>query len=350
MEENTINKAIDGELSVGKDLSVGGGITSQGSSHFKKNLKVSGWLEAKNIKAANKGLFTTFADLYAAYPVPENGWWAIVGTDLPAPIYTAYGGTWTATGGEGGNPTIDAVDLSASIEALEEAVTDLETDLSTANETIASLSSSSEQTEQTVLDLTSDQTTMNSSLTELSAEVFPLTVSFSGAGIYEVGSTPSISLVWSVSRKGSTVTPTFQTLNGELAISPKTVTPTATTSYELSVTYDEITKTASQTAQFVYASYNGVLASGATFANNVSSLTKVIKDTKALTGSYTLSNQCVVYAYPASFGDLSSIKDANGFEYIDSYTKTTAQYDEQTYNVYTMTNPTTISGLTQIFS
>ena len=48
--------------------------------------------------------------------------------------------------------------------------------------------------------------------------------------------------------------------------------------------------------------------------------------------------------YPASFGVLSSIKDANNFEYINSYTYKTIEYDGVTYNVYVLTDAVTVEG------
>ena len=114
---------IDGDVSVGRNLAVGGGATVQGRAQFKGNVKVEGWLDAKNIKGANKGIFTTVEKLREAYPLPHDGWWAIVGRTLPGPIYVGDGGEWVATGEQGGNPTIDS-------EQYNEAVAELQNDIS----------------------------------------------------------------------------------------------------------------------------------------------------------------------------------------------------------------------------
>lgn len=98
---------IDGDVSVGRNTAIGGGVTVQGSSTIKGNLRVDGWLDAKNIKGANKGLFTTLAKLKEAFPHPRNGWWVIVGRSLPGPIYVGDGGEWVATGQNGGSPVIE---------------------------------------------------------------------------------------------------------------------------------------------------------------------------------------------------------------------------------------------------
>ena len=78
---------IEGDVSIGRHVGVGGNAHVQGNAVVKKNLIVEGWLEAKNVKSANKGLFTTVEKLREAYPRPHDGWWAIVGRSLPAPIY-----------------------------------------------------------------------------------------------------------------------------------------------------------------------------------------------------------------------------------------------------------------------
>ena len=53
----------------------------------------------------------------------------------------------------------------------------------------------------------------------------------------------------------------------------------------------------------------------------------------------------VVYAYPASFGNLTSIKDGNGFDNLASgWTKTTVQRGGVDYNVYTLNDPMSITG------
>lgn len=126
------NTQIDGDVSVGRNVAIGGRFTSQGGGLVKGNLKVEGWLEARNIKGANKGMFTTVEKLRAAYPHPHDGWWAIVGDTLPGPIYVGDGGKWVATGKTGGNPTVD----SYAIQKLQEDVADLQTEIDTLEDDI----------------------------------------------------------------------------------------------------------------------------------------------------------------------------------------------------------------------
>ena len=123
------SKHIDGDVSVGRNTAIGGDATVQGKTHLKGNVVVDGWLEAKNIKGAGKGLYTTVEKLKAAYPFPHDGWWALVGVSLPAPIYVADGGEWVPTGQSGGNPTIDSGQYNEAVEKLQEDITKLQDDI-----------------------------------------------------------------------------------------------------------------------------------------------------------------------------------------------------------------------------
>ena len=109
---------VDGDLSVGRNVNVGGKMTAQGDGHFKGGLRVDGWLEANNVECANKGVFSSLSKLRAAYPNPMAGWWAIVGTSLPGAVYEVTNGQWVATGGTGGNPSVNNEELEEVAAAL----------------------------------------------------------------------------------------------------------------------------------------------------------------------------------------------------------------------------------------
>lgn len=49
-----------------------------------------------------KGLYKTAEALRIAVPSPKDGDWAIVGTTVPGPLWSAAGGVWSATGESGG--------------------------------------------------------------------------------------------------------------------------------------------------------------------------------------------------------------------------------------------------------
>ena len=97
----------EGDVSIGRHVGIGGNANVQGNVVVHMNMKVEGWLDAKNIKGSNKGIFTTVEKLREAFPRPHDGWWAIVGKSLPSPIYVGDGGEWVATGESGGTPTLD---------------------------------------------------------------------------------------------------------------------------------------------------------------------------------------------------------------------------------------------------
>ena len=113
---------IDGDIAVGRNVTMGGKLEVAGSATIGHNLKVDGWLEAVNIKGANKGIFLTVEELRVAYPNPHDGWMAGVGSSTPFAAYVGKGGDWVATGG-----TIEVtVDMSQYTEGVEQLQTDID--------------------------------------------------------------------------------------------------------------------------------------------------------------------------------------------------------------------------------
>ena len=122
-ETNNIeNHSVGGSVAVGRDVTVGGRSTIRGNATFNRDVYISGWLNARNIRGAGKGLYETVDKLNSAYPNPENGWFALVGNTLPADIYRAWGGEWVATGQKGGEPVLDLAKLTELSESLENEV------------------------------------------------------------------------------------------------------------------------------------------------------------------------------------------------------------------------------------
>lgn len=119
-ETNNIeNHSVGGSVAVGRDITVGGRSTVRGNATFNRDVYISGWLNARNIRGAGKGLYETVDKLNSAYPNPENGWFALVGNTLPADIYRAWGGEWKATGQKGGEPVLEIAKLTELSESLE---------------------------------------------------------------------------------------------------------------------------------------------------------------------------------------------------------------------------------------
>lgn len=122
-ETNNIeNHSVGGSVAVGRDVTVGGRSTIRGNATFNRDVYISGWLNARNIRGAGKGLYETVDKLNSAYPNPENGWFALVGDTLPADIYRAWGGEWVATGQKGGEPVLEIAKLTELSESLENEV------------------------------------------------------------------------------------------------------------------------------------------------------------------------------------------------------------------------------------
>lgn len=112
---------IDGDVAVGRNVIAGGNAKIRGNVKVGHDLKVEGWLEAPNIKGANKGLFKIKEDLDAAYPYPEPGWIALVGTSLPADVYIANkDGKWVPAGGKSGEVVMDLSGLDELDERIDE--------------------------------------------------------------------------------------------------------------------------------------------------------------------------------------------------------------------------------------
>ena len=113
---------IDGDIAVGRNVTMGGKLEVAGSATIGHNLKVDGWLEAVNIKGANKGIFLTVEELRVAYPNPHDGWMAGVGSSTPFAAYVGKGGDWVATGG-----TIEVtVDMSQYTEGVAQLQDDID--------------------------------------------------------------------------------------------------------------------------------------------------------------------------------------------------------------------------------
>lgn len=133
-------------------------------------------------------------------------------------------------------------------------------------------------------------------------------------------------------------------------------TITSTSSTKATLDYNKsdntpATLTATKSYTFVYASYYGAISMATPTDTDVKALTKNVKNTKAFTYSnIALNDERICYAYPVSFGNLTSIKDANNFEYIGSYTKYAMTIDSVSYNVYVLTDPITATGFKQIYS
>ena len=95
-------------------------------------------------------------------------------------------------------------------------------------------------------------------------------------------------------------------------------------------------------------SYYGVVDTNT--INDISGLSSRLSTSKSYTYTANLIEQRIVYIYPKTFGTLTSIKDSNNFDYINSYTRSTALFDGVEYYIYILTDPVTINDFKQIFN
>lgn len=203
----------------------------------------------------------------------------------------------------------------------------------------------------------------------LISEIAPnTTFTASGSGTKETGSSVTPTLTLNITSKGTGTPTAIKFYSGSTLLDTQeyvdgtntytytmetAITTTTTVKGVLEYTKsDGTTATVEKTATytFVMASYYGAVTTAPTDKAGITALTKVVKTTKGQTATFNLSNQRSCYCYPASMGNLTSIKDANNFEYISSYTKTTVAVDGVDYNVYTLTDPVTATGFKQIYA
>ena len=199
---------------------------------------------------------------------------------------------------------------------------------------------------------------MSADITTLMNEVFVLTASASVTpNIAEAGTSKAVNVsVDAKLGKGRTqvdeITIDGTKYTGEI---PYTHSATATTTHTYNITVKKGSKTAdaSATINFYNASYYGVVDASKTSltANEVKTLkTKEVKSGRSGTRTFNLTNQKACIAYPQSFGAAASIKDANGFDYLASYTRNEVTIDSVVYYVYLLSSPTTITDFKQIIN
>lgn len=191
----------------------------------------------------------------------------------------------------------------------------------------------------------------------LEQAIWPFEVSISARPTaVEIDTDTNVALSWTAKRKGVAVTPETQTLDGVAVTGTgKSVTlhPTeeGSQSFVYQATYEKMNRTATATVKAVYASRFGTVpATGEVDAAVIKGLTKLVLGSRALTRTgLVFHNARLCFAYPASFGLLSSIKDGNGYEVIESYTHTVVDVDGVAFNCYVLTVPVSAENVTQIY-
>lgn len=224
----------------------------------------------------------------------------------------------------------------------------------------------------------------NQSLTEfaeaiLLKEITPtISTTFSGSGVHEVGTsvngssielkitnTPSSSITINKIEffAGGTLLNSQPYVNGTKTYKFNyTQTISTNTTLKAILTYNS-NKTLTNTGdfKFVYGRFYGPTKASIIDSNIANSLivgfTKNIEDSKKFSWTnITLNDERFCYMYPASYGVLSNIKDGNGFDQTNSYTRYQVDITYPTnsnivsYYVYLLNDPTTGSGFTQNYN
>ena len=102
------------------------------------------------------------------------------------------------------------------------------------------------------------------------------------------------------------------------------------------------------TVYVVNKGYYGVVSADTTTVTNTTGLTTKTQYGAQTSIVFTQANQKIVYLYPSTFGDLTSIKDQNGFEGISGFDKQSITIDDVNYNLYISKIPAT-SNVTLTF-
>lgn len=135
---------------------------------------------------------------------------------------------------------------------------------------------------------------------------------------------------------------------------PYVYSTTATTTTTYNVRADKIDRNSahgSATITFVNPSYDGAVAANFTATEaNIKALTETLRSGKGGPRTFNLNNQKACIAYPKAFGTATSIKDANGFDYLASYTRSELNINGELYYVYLLTNAVTITDFKQTIS
>lgn len=208
--------------------------------------------------------------------------------------------------------------------------------------------------------ITEQINTMNELLAQLDEKVFPTTLSVSGGGTYDEGTSQTVMVSWKLQKNGQTLTPESVTVNGE-SVDPATgykvfVDVTSTTTYRVSVVYKGKTYSGSTTATFkkTYYRYYGALPEnteiGNVTADIVKGLTKEVCTSASATLLFTTNNQRMAYAYPSTFGRLTTIKDTNlNAPFDDFLLESTLDVDGTEYYVYALTTPNFVTDYSVTF-
>lgn len=180
---------------------------------------------------------------------------------------------------------------------------------------------------------------------------FPLQVtSFTASpSVCAVGTT-NVTLKWTYNNED--INPiTSQSLNDvtlDKALRTKSESVSSDTAITKTFTLKANALSKTVTVYIVNNSYYGVVSAGTTTITDTTGLTVLTQYGRSATIAFTQANQKIVYLYPSVFGDLTSIKDNNGFEGISGFDKQSLTLNGISYNLYISKIPAT-SNVTLTF-
>lgn len=124
---------------------------------------------------------------------------------------------------------------------------------------------------------------------ELDKIVNPLSITISGGGLFELGTTQNINVKWNTTKSGVAVTPEESLVNGESVTgTSKSFTVSETTTFTVQVTYRREVANGSTTATFIAAMRFGFNGESNITESIVSSLSKQSLKTNP-NGTYTIT-------------------------------------------------------------
>ena len=141
--------------------------------------------------------------------------------------------------------------------------------------------------------------------------------------------------------KTASGTVTFSTVNN--------ITTDTTFTVKLTDANNIVTSISTKTYEFISASYTGLVSAIPTVSADITALTKLVRKKAPYTNTYAPANQYIVFCYPQSYGNLTSVLDGNGFENLGEYSKSVITINSIAYNVYCTTSKLTSTGLKYTF-
>ena len=172
--------------------------------------------------------------------------------------------------------------------------------------------------------------------------------------LFQKGTTGNANITITPKRGGKNTEVDSITINGNKYTENLTIpyiysiTATANEKYDVKVEKGDKVATGSVSVRFVGLSYSGVVPTDFVANDaNVKALTSALVGSRSREITFSPANQKICIAYPKEFGVATSIKDGNGFDYLDSYTMSEITIDNEEYYVYLLNDATSVINMKQ---